>query len=285
MSWTTYHCHTPYCDGQSDMESFILTAIQRQDSIMGFSTHGPVPFASDWNISSKNLIHYYEEISRLKEKYKDKITIYSGIEADYIEGELNAHSETLLPTNLDYKIGSLHYLGTIAGDKAWAVDSYYDEWEEALKTKYNSNIDLLIKDFSRQSLKMMEEGGFDILGHVDKVFQNGHLHFDENYPVFKNCVLEMLHAAKEKDLIVEINTKSYESLGFFYPHQSFFPILKQLNLPITINSDAHSIDRIYSGIPQAAEHLLASGITETVELVNGAWKYCQLTKEGVILEP
>lgn len=283
MSWTTYHCHTPYCDGQSDMESFILKAIQNQDSVMGFSTHGPVPFDSDWNITVKDLVEYYEVISKFKKKYTDKITIYSGIEADYVEGLQNANSETLLPDNLDYKIGSLHYMGNLEKDKAWAIDSDYDEWEEGLKILYQNNTDHLIKDFTRQSLQMMDEGGFDILGHVDKVFQNGHLHFDENHPIFRDCVVEMLHAAKENDLIVEINTKSYESMGFFYPHQSFFTILKQLNLPVTINSDAHSIDRMYSGLSEAAEHLLAEGITETVELVNGSWKYCQLTKEGIII--
>lgn len=280
MSWTTYHCHTPYCDGQSDIESLILKAIHTKDSIIGFSTHGPVPFESDWNISHKNLNTYYKVLSEMKEKYKDRITIYSGIEADYIEGKLNANSDTLLQHHLDYKIGSLHYMGFI-DDKPWAVDTPFDEWEEGLKKLYQNNIDLLVKDFTRQSLQMISEDGFDILGHVDKVFQNGHLYFDENHSVYRECILELLHAAKEKSLIVEINTKSFESLGFFYPHQSFFAILKQLNLPITINSDAHSIDRFHSGISQAAQQLLDHGITETVELVNGTWKYCQLTKNGI----
>lgn len=283
MSWTNYHCHTPFCDGQSEIEAIILAAIHNNDSIIGFSAHGPVPFKSDWNIENSDLQSYYNQLSSLKKKYAGKIEVYAGIEADYIEDKLNAHSESLFPENLDYKISSLHYVGALDNGTPWAVDTPWEEWTEGLQQIYQNNTDAVVSDFTRQSIKMMEEGGFDIVGHIDKIFQNGHQHFDKDHKHYRNCVTDMLKAAKENDLIVEINTKSFESLRFFYPHQSFFAILKQLNIPVTINSDAHSTDRLHSGLSIAAEHLLANGINETVELINGGWKYCQLTKNGIVI--
>ncbi len=281
MSWTNYHCHTPYCDGQSEMEALVLEAIRNKDAAIGFSAHGPVPFASEWNISKQDLVKYYEVLKALKEKYHGQIAIFTGIEADFIEGQLDARSDTLLPAHLDYKISSLHYVGTLDNGTPWAVDTPWDEWETGLQQIYQNNVDTLVKDFARQSIQMMELGGFDIVGHLDKIFQNGHQYFDHTHAPFRSAVKDMLHAAKENDLIVEINTKSFESLGFFYPHQSFFSILKQLSIPVTINTDAHSTDRLHSGMAMAAEYLLANGISETVEFINGEWKHCQLTKNGI----
>ena len=81
MKFSTYHAHTTYCDGKSTAEEMILSAIQKGCPEIGFSGHSPLPRLS-WPMSEEVVDEYFDEISFLREKYKDKIKVFVGIEQD-----------------------------------------------------------------------------------------------------------------------------------------------------------------------------------------------------------
>ena len=111
MHYTNLHTHTVYCDGKYSAEDMILAAVNSNFQSIGISTHGPTPFFSDWNIKVDMVEKYIEEISYLKEKYKNTIDVFLGMELDYIPGiGFDDLSRTLIE-RLDYYIGSVHYLG------------------------------------------------------------------------------------------------------------------------------------------------------------------------------
>ena len=77
-------------------------------SSIGFTSHAPVPFKTDWTMDPKDLPGYLAEINRLKAEYRGKIEIYLGLEVDYLPEFPEARLDRF--TGLDYVIGSIHYM-------------------------------------------------------------------------------------------------------------------------------------------------------------------------------
>ncbi len=280
MIWTNYHCHSSYCDGKAKAEDFVLEAIKNNMPVLGFTGHGPVPFDSVWNMTEKDLPAYLEEIDILKSKYNGQIEILCALEVDYISGLLDAQSP-VFTNQLDYRISSVHYLDQFEEGGWFTIDGPPAEWEAGLAKLYNNDVFKVVDSFVDKSIEMIEKGGFEIIGHIDKSFQHGHKYFSVDDPRYVEAINRLLKVASEHAIIVEINTKSFERLGFFYPHQHFFKTLKEFNIPVTINSDSHHPLLLTSGMANAAKALLDAGIKETYEFIGGSWKAFPLTPEGI----
>jgi len=269
---TTYHCHTQFCDGASTAEEMVLSAIKAGFPALGFSSHAPVPFETFWTMPLNKSEEYTNELLRLQAKYSDKIQIYRGLEVDYIKDEMNVKSPHIQAFNSDFHIGSIHFLGDIiVGGERWSVDGSPGEFQIGLDQIYGGDIKLLVKDFVDQSVAMMELGGIDIVGHIDKIYQHGCEYFSLDDKWYRDSVITLLEAAKANNQIVEINSKHHHVLGFFFPHQHFFKDLKQLNIPIQVNSDCHQKEMITAAYDLAYDLLKAVGIKEERLLLDGKW--------------
>ena len=109
------HIHTTYADGKDAPEELILEAIRQGFTSIGFSEHSYMPF-SDYphQMTVAQTEDYKKEIRTLKEKYRDKIGIFCGLELEF-------YSE-FATGDFDYIIGSVHYLevdGKIVGFGTW----------------------------------------------------------------------------------------------------------------------------------------------------------------------
>lgn len=74
------HTHTTFCDGKNSPEEMVLSAISKGFSVLGFSGHGYTSY--DLSYCMKDMGGYISTVNMLKEKYKDKIEIYLGVEED-----------------------------------------------------------------------------------------------------------------------------------------------------------------------------------------------------------
>lgn len=269
---TNYHCHTQYCDGASSAEEMVLAAIKAGFPALGFSSHAPVPFETVWTMPMHKREEYTAEVLRLKEKYSDDIQIYRGLEVDYIKDEISVKSDHIQAFNSDYLIGSIHFMGQLMVDgERWTIDNTPQEFKIGLDQLYGGDIKRLVGDFVDQSVAMMELGGFDILGHIDKVYQQGCEYFSLEDKWYRHAIISLLEVAKNKDYIVEINTKHHHVMGFFFPHQDFIYELKRLNIPVQVNSDCHQKEMMTAAYPLAYEKLKAVGIKEERVLLDGKW--------------
>ncbi len=282
MSWTNYHCHTEFCDARSTVEAFVNEAIDNNVSILGFSGHAPAPFKSRWNIDPEVLNRYFTEVNRVKETYAGKIKIYCGLEADFIENSWSAHSEIISSAPTDYIIGSIHYLAKFEDGEIWAIDGPDESFDKGVKEIFGNDIRKLVKTYCNTSLKMLELGGFEIVGHIDKIYQHGKRYFDINEPWYTSLMNEVIHYAIEKDYIIEINTKSIDKLGILYPHKQFFKTLKNNRARITINSDTHDSGLMVLGMQRAARLLNEAGLTSVTEFINNQWIQCPFSEKGII---
>ncbi len=70
-------------------------------------------------------------------------------------------------------------------------------------------------------------------------------------------VNDVLQLVKHKGLILELNTKSLLTKGNTYPHQLFYPKIKELEIPIVVNSDCHHIENVITGFDSTYKTLLS----------------------------
>ncbi|MDR0758426.1 MAG: histidinol-phosphatase, partial [Tannerella sp.] len=276
MQPCNFHSHCTFCDGHSEPEDFIGAALSQNFRAYGFSSHSPLPFETVWNMSASDMPAYLREIARLKEKYKDRIEIYAGLEIDYLDETCNASSPYFRSLPLDYRISSIHFLPwrlPLQEDNMSCIDGGYGGFAEAVGKHYGGDIRLIVKDFFESSMQMVEAGGFDIVGHPDKIYMNGSLYpgFDLAADWYRKPFAAFLDLIAEKELTVEINTKNLHRKNQIYPHASMFGELRQRNIPVIVNSDCHFTALVNDGRTEALALLKDAGFRTTRELAGGAW--------------
>lgn len=272
-----YHSHCTFCDGRSYPEAFVRFAIAKGFRAYGFSSHAPLPFETAWNMHIGDMPEYLAEIDRLKKKYEGQIEIYTGLEIDYLTDTYHAAIPYFKALPLDYRIGSIHYIpqtGRMIENEMLSIDGSFKKLHEGIEKYYHNNIRQFISDFYLSSMNMVDKGGFDIVGHADKVYMNMQRYeeFSFTEPWYQQLVTDYFHLIAEKGLIIEVNTKNLTRKGQTFPHIQLFPLLKHLNIPIQVNSDCHFPDLVNDGREEALKLLKEAGIQSTRVLSNGSWQ-------------
>src|SRR5208337_3549451 len=114
-----YHTHTHHCDGHGEPREYAEAALRKGMPRLGFSGHNVVPFPTDWTMPAEQLDSYLREVRAVREEYRGRIEIFLGIEADFIPGITSPTHPRIRELNLDFTIGSVHFVGPADGDHAW----------------------------------------------------------------------------------------------------------------------------------------------------------------------
>ncbi len=273
MYSSNYHSHCNYCDGRGSMEDFVRFAISHKLKKYGFSSHAPLSFHTSWTMNADDFDDYLNEFIRLKQKYKHHIELFLGLEADYIEGCSDVTSQFFKNNKFDYLISSVHYLDKLKNGNYWSIDGQFSKFDEGLTEMHNGDIKSATIRFFEVTFRMIEKGGFDIVGHVDKIMMHA-----SKYPEFSlghnwyiDLMMQTLELIKQKNLLLEINTKSLKEHGYIYPHKYFLPRIKELNIPLVLSSDCHYPDRVNIGFNETITELKNAGIGELYEIAAGKW--------------
>ena len=258
MQLFNLHTHSIFSDGKSTAEEVVQEAIRQGLKILGFSDHSPVPFENSFAIKNNEVNNYITTIKSLKEKYKDQIDIYCSMEMDFIPGIVKDFKKTKEELNLDYMIGSVHLVGNNI-DRLWFIDgSKVETYDEGLFKYYDGDIKKGVKAFFHQYNEMIETEEFDIVGHFDKIkMHNRDRYFREDEKWYRDLLMETLTLIKEKNLIVEVNTRGIykKRSNDFYPSTWVFPIMREMNIPVIISSDSHKAEELTMCFKEAEEAL------------------------------
>ena len=121
---------------------------------------------------------------------------------------------------------------------------------------------------------MIEAGGIDIVGHMDKIYMNGQHYkgFDMTANWYLDPLMDCLELVKEKGYILEINTKNWVKRHETYPHVQHLKAIRELDIPIMVNSDCHYPTLVNDGRKEILELLREQGFKCTRELVKGQWE-------------
>lgn len=245
-----FHSHTQYCDGRVPMESMIVAAINEGFIHWGFSPHSPIPVDSPCNMKKVDVENYMAEISRLREVYGDRIKIYAGMEIDYLDSGWGPHVEYFKGIPLDYRIGSVHFIP--GGENFVDVDGSPESFIKKMDKYFANDIRHVVNAYYDSLCEMIQSGGFDIVGHLDKIGHNASCFSPgiEDEPWYTNRVNEAIDLVIEKGLIAELNTKAWHTASRVFPKERFIPSLVKGGVPIVVSSDAHYPDRVNAGRPE-----------------------------------
>jgi len=230
------------------VEGMIQSAIKKNFKSIGISSHGPVPFDTSWNIDRSRIGDYIEEVSAMKEKYKNEIDVFLGMELDYIPEIGFGHIPEGLTEKLDYYIGSVHFLGTMKNGTMWTVDYSRDELIAGIDDSFSGNVRSAVEKYYSLISEMAEKYSPTVIGHIDLIKKTNvnNAIFNEHENWYINAVEKCLDSIKRSGSAIEINTGAI-ARGYTkeqYPSAHILKAVKEKGIPITINSDAHTAEGI-----------------------------------------
>lgn len=242
-----FHSHTQYCDGRASMEEMVKAAIDDGFEHWGFSPHSPVPIESPCNMSHDSVKSYFDEVTRLKEVYGDRISLYASMEIDYLGAEWGPSNPYFDTLPLDYRIGSVHFVPS--ADGLVDVDGSEATFIKKMDRYFNNDIHYVVNSFYDESIKMVEAGGFDIIGHFDKIGRNAAAFKPgiESESWYIKRVNDLIDAIIEHGAAVEINTKAWNDVRRLFPRVEYLPRLFDAGITVLVNSDAHYPDKVDAG--------------------------------------
>jgi len=269
-----FHTHCNYCDGEGNPEDFVTEAISQNFTALGFSSHAPLPFENTFALQDESMQVYVDEIRQLQRDYSGQLSVFVGLECDYIPNISYAMGGFKQKYGLDYIIGSVHlvdYHGEL-----WFIDgSKVASYDEGLSRIFNSDIKKAVRQYFNQICDMIEDETFDILAHFDKIkMHNKNRYFTEDEKWYINLIEETIRLIKEKSLIVEVNTRGIykKRCDTFYPSPWIIRKLKEHAIPLTISTDAHSKGELSFYFQEAVECLRLYGVKDVAVLTSSGWE-------------
>jgi len=279
MITTNFHTHTYYCDGSSEPEKYVLEAIRKNFTALGFSAHAPLPLETTWNLAQSDIEPYCAEILQLREKYKGQTEIYLSLENDYIPGISEDFAFFRKRYKLDYTLGAVHLVKDPDSTDIWFIDGPVSNYDKGLQKIFKNDIHFAVETYFAQLNKMIVTQKPDIIAHFDKVkMNNQHRYFQENEPWYKDLLRNTLENIAQSKCIVEVNTRGiytgkYDAL---YPGTEVLKQCYELNIPLTISADAHKPSDIDSYFPETEKILKDIGYKSIRILKNSQWIDCDL---------
>ncbi|MDE7097416.1 MAG: histidinol-phosphatase, partial [Muribaculaceae bacterium] len=131
-----------------------------------------------------------------------------------------------------------------------------------LESEYEGDLKYVAQTYFAMELEMLELGGFDIIGHLDKIGDNGSHAWREleDQPWYAELVEKVIAKAVEKGIIIEINTKKFDSGNRFFPAERWWYLLKKYGARLVLSTDAHYPDKVASGFQAALGRLRLAGM-------------------------
>jgi histidinol-phosphatase (PHP family) len=243
---TDYHIHTSFSDGKAAPEDYIPAAISAGISEIGFSEHLSLFRENqDWVMNPENAPEYVNYIEKLK-KNSDNILVKTGMEIDFFPGREKETEAFLNNLDLDYRIGSVHYMGEKTVDLG---PEFYE----------GKNIDVLFESYFENVMAAAGSGLFDVIGHCDLIRIYGYKPSYDPEPLYRKLARVM----KKNNIAYELNTNGRNRpIADFYPDHRFLKVFREEMVPVCVNSDAHMPSRVGQFFDEAYGLLRSAGYTE-----------------------
>ena len=218
-----YHMHTRLTDGAGEPVEYARVALERGLHEIGCSEHAPLGTRdTDWTLKEADLATYVGMVREAQRRFP-QLTIKLGLEVDFFPGREDwiRHLARLHPW--DFFLGSVHFIGD------WPIDLSAEKWTgQDVNERWREYFDLWTQA-ARTRL-------FDSLAHPDLPKKFGHR---PTIPV-TDRYRAALRAVAEADVAIEISTAGLRKpCREIYPGEDFLHLARQLDIPITLGSDAH----------------------------------------------
>lgn len=247
------HTHSLYCDGKNTIDEMVQEAIAKGFTILGFSGHGNCRHIDDYSMNQENTQKYIQDVITAKDKYKDQIQVFLGIEQDVLGERFSKHDP------YDYIIGSVHFVK--GKDRYLAVDQSAAITREIVDA-YGSFLNYA-KSYFDEVKKIADMDEVDIVGHIDLLTK-----FNENEEFISFEQSDYLKLAYEcidllisKKKIFEVNTGAIARGQRLtpYPHRTLLEYINQHDGQICLNSDCHNKEMLDCYYEEALDLIQSCG--------------------------
>ena len=279
---TDYHTHSRFCDGSGALKDYAVAAVEKGLSALGFSAHAPVPFESEWHMKAASVPEYLAEARHTRTAYAGALSVYIGLEVDYVPGVIGPAAADLGGTRPDFVIGSVHYLGRLADGRRWTVDGPREELEQGITETFGGDSRAAVEDYYRLVREMVVTQKPDVVGRMDLIKKNNQGLFDEEAPWYRKAVDETVETLASAEAIVEVNTGGV-TRGYradFYPSEWVVRRMRKCGVRLTLSSDAHKPGDLAAHFAVAASGLRAAGYGSYWRLGHDGWREQALPEEG-----
>jgi histidinol-phosphatase (PHP family) len=174
-----------------------------------------------------------------------------GIEADFVPGREDATANLLEAHDLDYVVGSVHFVGERAVDHPG-----YDVWDQT------GDPDRVWRRYFELVAEAARSGLFDILAHPDlvKVWGKGRPVPERDPRFYYEPAVE---AVAESGIAVEVSTAGYRKpVGELYPAAPLAELCVQAGATFALSSDAHVPADVGRDYDRAVPELRSWGVAE-----------------------
>ena len=254
MFLSDFHTHSTFSsDGKNTMEEMAAAHYESGMNCICFTDHADdcmreadLSFTPDKYINKKGI---YEEYLRVRDEFGDKLDIRFGIELSSPNQE-PAIAEKLTSLHpYDFIIGSVH---NCTGLNDYYFLNYTDEDE----------CHRLIDSYLEEHLRMIETGGFDVVGHIGYLLK--YMAKQGMFPDFTphmDSVRSVLKLAIEKGIGIEINSSGLRAnMANSIPTPPVIKLYRELGGEIiTTGSDSHNTKDAGAGIAECNEIIKAAG--------------------------
>ena len=267
MIKSNFHTHTVFCDGADTAEEMVNQAIKKGFVALGFSGHSFFTADDGYSMSPENAVIYRQTVNMLKEKYKDSIDIYCGIEQEYFSYE---------PIGCyDYIIGSVHYV--YKGGKYLPVDASKETFIENLQKYYDNDFDAMAEDYFDLVSNVVNKTNADIIGHFDLILKYSEQIGITQTPRFLAAAERAIKQLVPFNRPFEINTgaMSRGARSIPYPTPEILKMIKDNGGKITVSSDCHDKNYLDYAFDKAEEFAKEYGFTEYGIICTDGIKYIE----------
>lgn len=273
MFWTNYHQHCHFCDGVGTPEEVVEAALAQGVASLGFSSHATIPLDVPWCIKPEKFDEYIATIRQLREKYVEVLPIFVGMEIDYIRDIVHPCEARF--EQLDYRIGSIHYLRPHNNAPLFEVDGTEKAYREGLALLFDNDIRRAVECYYATTREMLHIAAPDIVGHLDKIKMNNdpQTGFKENETWYREAVYETLETIAKSKVMVEVNTRGVYKKKTSEPYPSYWILerIQELKIPIMLNSDAHHPREVTGEFEPTLNRLQQMGFRSLQIRTNEGW--------------
>ena len=235
-----YHTHTIFSDdSEYPMEECVKDAISLGIKEICFTDHVDYgvkydlkdlkPEEVEGKVLNVDFEKYFAELDRVRELYKDKITIKNGLEFGVQKHTIKKYEDLFEKSPLDFVIMSVH---EIDDKELWNHGFQNGKTEDEYYRLYFENIYYLVQNYHNYSVL----GHLDLLKRYDE--KDGYNPFVENKEIITKILKYIIADGKG----IELNTSSKKyHLDDLMPSRDILRLYLELGGEIlTIGSDSHS---------------------------------------------
>jgi histidinol-phosphatase (PHP family) len=265
---TDYHVHLRPDDGEASVEQFHTTANAEryreaaQDA--GIAELGVSEHVYRFTQALELWRHPYweryahDDLERYCAFVREQTDLRLGLEMDFIAGAEDRTAAMLDACELDYAVGSVHFLR----DGAVDMDDY-SVWDSG------RSVEEIWRRYFETVAASALSGLFDIIAHPDLVKYWGARtpSSPAGRPLpegdLRRYYEPAVEAMAEAGVAVEVSTAGLRKpAGEIYPAPAFLGMCVEADVPVALSSDAHRPQDIGAGYGRAIELLAQEGVGE-----------------------